>query len=102
MVGEYLGMDVAPVELMLGERVSASVGGRTNFRFEPLLDAGGAPVEVRNAMYPFTNGFQVGKASGRSMAFGVGFDANHGERATFAFTDETLSMEAGFGPPSYR
>jgi hypothetical protein len=102
MVGEYLGKDMAPVELILGNRISASVGGRTNVRFEPSMNDDGTPVEGRNAMYPFTNGFRIGKGTGRSMAFGVGFEANHGELATFAFTDETLAMEAGFGPPTYR
>lgn len=97
MVGEYLGMDVAKVELILGERVAASVDGRTTFRYEPVYKPDGSIVEGANAMFPFAHDFRVGKAEGRSMAYGVGFDANHSELANFAFTDESMGVETGFG-----
>ena len=86
LTGEYLGMERAAVKLSGG---SASVGDTTEFTFEPSRGGDGSPTTVKNAMFGFAPEYQIGSASGRSTAFGIGFDASYGESADYEFTSES-------------
>jgi len=88
LIGEYLGMERASVRYSDGDTPSASVGDKTEFNFEPVRGGDGSPTTVKNAMFGFAPEFQVGRASGRSSAFGIGFDASYGEAAEFEFSSE--------------
>jgi hypothetical protein len=83
LTGENLGMQRAPVRL---SGSSASVGDTTELSFEPARGGDGAPTTVKNAMFGFAPEYQIGKASGRSTAFGIDFEASYGESAEYEFT----------------
>lgn len=89
LVGELVGMERAPVRLSGG---SASVGDTTEFTFEPSRGGDGSPTTVKNAMFGFAPEYQIGKASGRSTAFGIGFDASYGESAEYEFSSEATDV----------
>jgi hypothetical protein len=89
LIGEYLGMERAPVQFTGGDSPSASVGDTTRFSFEPARGGDGSPTTVKNAMFGFAPEYQIGKASGSSSAFGLGFDATYGESAEFEFSSES-------------
>jgi hypothetical protein len=89
LTGEYLGMERAPVRLSDG---SASVGDTTEFTFEPARGADGSPTTVKNAMFGFAPEYQIGKASGRSTAFSIGFEASYGESAEYEFSSEAADV----------
>ncbi|WP_251070146.1 DUF1326 domain-containing protein [Streptomyces sp. ISL-96] len=95
--GEYRGMERASVSLSDGEKPSLSVGGKTELAFEPLTGPDGKPTTVKNALFGFAPEYVVGRASGRSDAFGLSFEAAYGERADYAF-----SSEAPEGAPAGR
>ena len=89
LVGELVSMERAPVSLSGG---SASVGDTTEFTFEPARGGDGSPTTVKNAMFGFAPEYQIGKASGRSTAFGIGFDASYGESAEYEFSSEATDV----------
>lgn len=86
--GEYLGLERASVSLADGEKPRLSVGGKTELEFEALTGADGKPTTVKNAMFGFAPEFTLGRASGRSNAFGLSFEADYGELADYAFSSE--------------
>ncbi|MEC4016533.1 DUF1326 domain-containing protein [Streptomyces sp. H27-D2] len=86
--GEYLGMERASVSLTNGDKPRLAVGGKSDLEFEPLTGADGNPTTVKNAMFGFAPEFVLSRASGRSDAFGLSFDAVYGEKADFAFSSE--------------
>jgi hypothetical protein len=92
LVGESLGVERASVQLSNG---SARVGETTEFSFEPSRGGDGSPTTVKNAMFGFAPEYQIGTASGRSTAFGIGFDASYGESAEYVFTSESTEHVRG-------
>lgn len=88
LIGEYVGMQRAPITYSNGDTPSVTVGGNTELRFEPLRGPDGSPTTVRNAAFGFAPEFRIGKATGRSDAFGLTFSPQYGEAAEFEFTSE--------------
>jgi hypothetical protein len=85
LIGEYLGLERASVELSGGR---ASVGGKTEMSFEPLTGPDGSATTVKNAMFGFAPEFTVGKSSGKSDAFGMSSEFSYGESADYTFSSE--------------
>lgn len=86
--GEYLGMERGSVTLSDGEKPRLSVDGKSELAYEPLTGPDGTPTTVRNALFGFATEFGVGRATGRSHAFGLSFEAAYGERGDFAFSSD--------------
>jgi hypothetical protein len=89
LIGENRGTQRAPVRISGG---SATIGDMTAFTFEPSRGGDGAPTTVKNAMFGFAPEYQIGKASGRSTAFSIGFDASYGESAEYEFSSEAADV----------
>lgn len=88
LIGEVVGVERDRVTYSNGDAPSGSVGGSSEFRFEPLRGPDGSPTTVRNAMFGFAPEFQIGRTTGRSDRFGLGFDPSYGEAAEFEFSTE--------------
>ena len=88
LYGEWLGVERASVTFSDGDTPSASVAGRVNYTFEPLLGPDGGVTTVKNAMFGFAPEFQIGKAQGHSDLFGFDFDGVYGETADFTYGSE--------------
>jgi hypothetical protein len=87
LMGEWLGVERAPVSLSDGDKPSASVGD-VSMSFEPLDGPAGGHTSVKNAMFGFAPEFRVGRAPGKSGWFGLDFDGIYGETADFEFASE--------------
>jgi hypothetical protein len=85
LIGEYLGMERASVQIS-GDR--ASVAGKTEMSFEPLTGPDGSATTVKNAMFGFAPEFTVGKSAGKSDAFGLKSEFAYGETANYTFSSE--------------
>jgi hypothetical protein len=87
LIGEFVGTERGKISVSNG---SGSVGGKSEFAFEPLTGPDGFPTVTRNAMFGFAPEFTIGKGSGKSDAFGLSFtaDGNYGESANFEFSTE--------------
>lgn len=88
LYGEWLGVERASVTFSDGDTPSASVAGRVNYTFEPLLGPDGGVTTIKNAMYAFAPEFQIGKAQGHSDLFGFDFDGVYAETADFTYGSE--------------
>ena len=88
LIGEYLGTERAAIGFSGGEAPSATVAGRSEIRFEPLLGADGTPTTVRNAAFGFAPEFRIGRGPGRSEAFGLSFEPVYGETADYEFASD--------------
>ncbi|GAA4908077.1 DUF1326 domain-containing protein [Streptomyces coeruleoprunus] len=86
--GEYLGMERAGVSLSDTDKPRLSVEGKSDIEYEALTGPDGGPTTVKNAMFGFAPEYGIGKAAGRSDAFGLSFDASYGEKGEFAFSSE--------------
>lgn len=85
LIGEWLGVERAPVSFSDGDEPSAKIGD-TDVTFEATKGADGKPTTVSNAAFAFAPVFTLGKSSGSSGLFGESFDANYGEAAEFEYT----------------
>jgi hypothetical protein len=94
-VGEFLGVQRARITYQDGDTPSASVEGMSELGFEPLRGVDGTPTTVKNAMFGFAPEYRIGRGSGRSDAFGLGFEAIYGENAEFEFASEGDSQVRG-------
>lgn len=90
LIGEYLGMERGRVTYGNGDSPSGSVGGDTEFSFEPFRGSDGSATSVRGAMFGFAPEYRIGQGSGRasSSGFGISFDPTYGENAEFEFSSE--------------
>jgi hypothetical protein len=88
LYGEWLGVERGDITFSDGDAPSASVAGRVDLSFTPLPGPDGKPTSVKNAMFGFAPEFLIGKGSGRSDLFGIGFEAVYGETADFNFSSE--------------
>ena len=86
LIGEHKGTERAPIRVSNG---SVSIGEMAQFTFEPALGGDGSPTTVKNAMFGLAPEYQIGKGTGRSTAFGIGFEASYGQSADFEFSSET-------------
>jgi hypothetical protein len=88
LITEFLGTERGPVTFSDGETPSASVGDKTEIRFEPRRGLDGLPTTVKNAAFGFASEFRIGTATGRSDAFGLPFAPVYGEHADFEFSNQ--------------
>jgi hypothetical protein len=93
--GEYLGMERAAVTFSDGDTPSASVAGRSEMRFEPLRGVDGTPTTIKMALFGFAPEYRIGRASGRSDAFGLSSEFIYGEAANFEFSSEEAAEVRG-------
>jgi hypothetical protein len=89
LVGDWLGMERAPVTFSDGDRPAASIGD-SSWTFEPLAgpEGSGAQTTVKSAAFGFAPEFRVGHATGHHSALGIEFDAIYGETADYEFASE--------------
>jgi hypothetical protein len=85
LIGEFLGAERASVRVSGG---NLAVGDRTDVTFDAFKGPDGSPTTVKGAMFGFAPEYQVGKGSGSSNAFGLGFTARYGESARYEFASE--------------
>lgn len=90
LIGAFLGIARARVTYSDGATPSGSVAGESEFRFEPYRGPDGTPTTIRNAAWGFAPEYQIGKATGRTNAFGgaIAFEAIYGEAAEFTYSSE--------------
>jgi hypothetical protein len=86
LIGEYKGTERAPIRVSDG---SVSIGDMAQFRFEPARGGDGSPTTVKNTMFGLAPEYQIGTGTGRSTAFGIGYEASYGQAAEFEFSSET-------------
>lgn len=84
LIAENIGMARAKVAI---SDAGGSIGGMSEFSFDPYRGVDGSATTIRNAMFGFSVEYEVGKTTGRSDALGIGFDGSYGERAEFEFSD---------------
>jgi len=89
LIGEHKGTERAPIRVSNG---SVSIGEMAQFTFEPALGGDGSPTTVKNAMFGLAPEYQIGKGSGRSTAFDMGYEASYGQSADFEFSSETSDV----------
>jgi hypothetical protein len=85
LIGENKGTERAPIRISNG---SVSIGVMAQFTFEPALGGDGSPTTVKNAMFGLAPEYKIGKGTGRSTAFGMGYEASYGQSADFEFSSE--------------
>ena len=89
LIGEHKGTERAPIRVSNG---SVSIGEMAQFTFEPALGGDGSPTTVKNAMFGLAPEYQIGKGTGRSTAFGMGYEASYGQSADFELSSETADV----------
>jgi hypothetical protein len=62
------------------------------FTFEPARGGDGSLTTVKNTMFGLAPEYQIGKGTGRSTAFGIGYEASYGQAAEFEFSSETADV----------
>jgi hypothetical protein len=85
LVGDWLGLERAPVSFSDGDEPSAKIG-ETDVNFEAHKGPDGNPTTMSNTGFGFAPTFIVGKSSGKSGVLGQMFDASYGEAADFEYT----------------
>ena len=85
LIGEWLGVDRAPINFSDGDEPSAKVGD-SDVKLEAFRGADGQPVTANNAPFGFAPTFALGTSSGSSGALGQSFEASYGEAAEFEYT----------------
>jgi len=85
LVGEWLGVERAPVTFSDGDEPSARIGD-TAVTFEAFKGQDGKPTTASNAAFGFAPVFRLGKSSGSSRSLGESFEASYGEAAEFEYT----------------
>ena len=85
LVGEWLGVERAPIGFSDGDEPSAKIGD-TNVMFEAFKGHDGKPTTASNAPFGFAPTFSLGKSSGSSGVLGQSFEASYGEAAEFEYT----------------
>ena len=96
LIGEVDGPHRAAITYSDGDTPRATVDGRGDLAFEPLLGPDGTtPTTIRNAMFGFAPEFRVGKGTGTTTGFkGETFETVYGEAAEFEYSSE-MSPEEG-------
>ena len=89
LIGEHKGTERAPIRVSNG---SVSIGEMAQFTFEPAHGRDGSPTTVKNAIFGLAHEYQIGKGTGRSTAFGMGYEASYGQSADFELSSETADV----------
>jgi hypothetical protein len=89
LIGENKGTERAPIRVSNG---SVSIGEMARFTFEPARGGDGSLTTVKNTMFGLAPEYQIGKGTGRSTAFGIGYEASYGQAAEFEFSSETSDV----------
>jgi hypothetical protein len=85
LVGEWRGVERAPVSFSDGDEPSAKIGD-SDVTFEAFRGADGNPTTASNAPFGFAPVFAIGRSSGSSRSLGEEFEASYGEAAKFEYT----------------
>jgi hypothetical protein len=85
LVGENLGLERAKVGFTADR---GSIGGMSDFTWEPFLGADGSPSTVKIGALAFAPEFAIGRTKGKNNALGMEFDSNYGESAHFSYSSE--------------
>jgi hypothetical protein len=95
LIGEFIGTERAKVTL---KGNTGTVAGKSEFTFEPLLGGDGkTPTTIRNAILGWAPEFTIGKATGKSNAFGLTFQPTYGEIGDYEFSSEPVAGAATGG-----
>ena len=89
LIGEHKGTERAPIRVSNG---SVSIGEMAQFTFEPARGRDGSPTTVKNAIFGLAPEYKIGRGTGRSTAFGMGYEASYGQSADFEFSSETSDV----------
>jgi hypothetical protein len=85
LIGEWLGVERAPVSYSNGNKPSAKIG-KNSLGVEPFVGGDGNPTVVKNAMMAWrAEGYVPGKGSGKFSMMSVDFEAVYGEHSEFEF-----------------
>jgi hypothetical protein len=90
LIGENKGTERAPIRVSNG---SVSIGDMTQFTFEPARGGDGSPTTVKNTMFGLAPEYRIGRGTGRSTAFGIGYEASYGQAAGFDYSSETADAQ---------
>lgn len=85
LVGEWRGVERAPISFSDGDEPSAKVGD-SEVKFEAFKGQDGNPTTVSNAAFGFAPVFTIGKAPGHSEILGESYEGSYGEAAEFEYT----------------
>lgn len=85
LVGEWLGVERAPVSYSDGKNPSAKIG-KNSLGVAPFVGGDGEPTVVKNAMMAWrAEGYVPGTGSGTFSLMGVDYEAVYGEHSEFEF-----------------
>lgn len=85
LLGEWLGVERAPVKVTTGKNPSATIGKDT-ISVEVAVGPDGNPTVVKNAAQAWrAEGYQPGVGSGKFSLLGVDYESIHGEHSEFEF-----------------
>jgi len=89
LVGEFLGVERAPITFKGGKKPSATIGKWSKYEIDPITGPDGGTVTVKDAPFGFAPEYTIGRATGESKkAFGsISFEPIYGEYAEFAYAD---------------
>lgn len=85
LIAENLGLERAKVGF---SAAGGSIGGMSDFTWEPFHGQDGSPTTVKNGAFAFAPEFAIGRTKGKSKVFGLEFDGNYGESAHFSYSSE--------------
>lgn len=85
LVGENLGLERMKVGFSAD---GGSIGGMSDFSWEPFRGADGSPTTVKNGPFAFAPEYSIGRTKGKSSVFGLEFDSNYGESGHFLYSSE--------------
>lgn len=91
LISEVQGPERAGITFSDGSAPRASIAGRGELAFEPLVGPDGStPTTIRNALFGFAPEFTVGKGSGTATGFGgESYEQVYAETAEYEYTSET-------------
>lgn len=92
--GEWLGVERGKISFSDGDTPSGAVDDRANFRVEPFTGPDGGVTTIKNAMFSLAPEYKIGRATGHSEIFGLGFDSVYGETADYTFSSEAAEDAA--------
>jgi hypothetical protein len=89
LIGEFLGIERAPITFKAGKKPSATIGKLSKYEVDPITGPDGGTVTVKDAPFGFAPEYTIGKANGTSKdAFGMSFVPVYGEYAEFEYADK--------------
>lgn len=87
LLGEWLGMERAPVSYAGTGKTRSSKIGKNSLEVEGFVGADGNPTIIKNSMMAWrAEGYEPGKGSGKFSMMGVDYDSIYGEFSEFEFS----------------